>query len=106
MLAGSPQQGTPPKNPPQQDKPVDTFFAGSLSECSAEKISVSRVVAGKTEKRTFLLTAQTKVENAAGAKWDTGKLRVKQRVTVRYITGDDGEVATMIVVRTTQTKQK
>lgn len=110
LLAGSPQQGAAFQNPPQQDSPKqkagDTFFAGALSECSAEKISVSRVVSGKTEKRTFKLTGQTKVENASGAKWDTGKLKVKQRVTVRYITGDDGDVATMIVVRTAQQKPK
>jgi hypothetical protein len=104
-FAGSPQQGSTPQNPPPQPKPANTFFAGALSECSAEKISVSRVVSGKTENRTFKLTAQTKIETAAGAKWDSGKLRVKQRVTVRYTTGDDGDVATLIVVRITQTKK-
>jgi hypothetical protein len=64
------------------------------------------VVSGKTENRSFKLTAQTKIETAAGAKWDSGRLRVKQRVTVRYITNEDGDVATLIVVRITQTKQK
>ncbi len=121
MLGGSPahpQQGAPQNQPqtssPQaspsqtgspQQKPRDTFFAGALSECSTEKISVSRVVSGKTENRTFKLTEQTKIETAAGAKWDTGKLRVKQRVTVRYTTGEDGDVATLIVVRITQQKK-
>ena len=109
-LIGSPQQGAAPQNPPQKDapqpKPANTFFAGALSECSAEKVSVSRVVSGKTENRSFKLTAQTKIETAAGAKWDSGRLRVKQRVTVRYITNEDGDVATLIVVRITQTKQK
>ena len=67
---------------------------------------MSRKVSGKTENRWFKLNAQTRVENASGAKWDTGKLRVKQRVTVRYTTTDDGDVATLIVIRTTQAKQK
>lgn len=67
---------------------------------------MSRVVSGKTENRPFKLTPETKIETAAGAKWDTGKLRVKQRVTVRYMTSDDGDVATLIVVRMTQQKQK
>ena len=117
MLAGSPArsqeaspQGSPQQSGSQQDsparKPADTFFAGALSECSPEKISVSRVVSGKTENRTFKLTAETKIETAVGVKWDAGKLKVKQRVTVRYVTGDDGDVATLIVVRTAQQKQK
>ena len=74
---------------PEQKKP-DTFFAGTVTEWTAEQISVSRTVSGKTESRTFRVTADTKVE---------GKQRVKVRVTVRYIADDDGERATLIVVR-------
>ena len=49
------------------------------------------------EKRTFRVTPDTKVE---------GKLRMKVRVTVRYTSGDDEEdVATLIVVRTSQPKK-
>jgi len=51
---------------------------------------VGRTVRGKAESRKFQLTAQTKTE---------GKLAVKVRVTVRYITDDDGDTATLIVVR-------
>jgi len=85
-----PQDSSPPKK-------VDAFFAGSVAETTAERIVVSRVVSGKMEKRTFRVTPDTKVE---------GKLRMKVRVTVRYTSGDDEEdVATLIVVRTSQPKK-
>ena len=71
-------------------KAADTFFAGTVSQFSAETIIVGRTVRGKAESRTFILTSQTKIE---------GKLAVKVRVTVRYITDDDGDTATLIVVR-------
>jgi hypothetical protein len=79
-------------------KKPDTFFAGTIVETTPEKITVSRVVLGKTEKRDFKVTADTKVE---------GKLKPKVRVTVRYVAGEDGEIATLIVVRAaTQNKKK
>jgi hypothetical protein len=81
---------------PQQDsntQQTDTFFAGTVLDTNAEKIVVSRVVLGKTEKREFRVTSDTKVE---------GRLRVKVRVTVRYVTDEDGDTATLILVRTAQ----
>ena len=71
-------------------KTADTFFAGTVSQFTADTMMVGRTVRGKAESRTFSLTPQTKIE---------GKLAVKVRVTVRYITDDDGDTATLIVVR-------
>lgn len=71
-------------------KAADTFFAGTVSQFTSETIVVGRTVRGKAESRTFSLTQQTKIE---------GKLAVRVRVTVRYITDDDGDTATLIVVR-------
>jgi hypothetical protein len=71
-------------------KAADTFFAGTVSQFTSETIIVGRTVRGKAESRTFSLTPHTKIE---------GKLAVKVRVTVRYITDDDGDTATLIVVR-------
>ena len=73
-------------------KAADTFFAGTVSQFTSETIIVGRTVRGKAESRTFSLTPHTKVE---------GKLALKVRVTVRYITDDDGDTATLIVVRGT-----
>ena len=71
-------------------KAADTFFAGTVSQFTSETIIVGRTVRGKAESRTFSLTPHTKIE---------GKLAVRVRVTVRYITDDDGDTATLIVVR-------
>jgi hypothetical protein len=71
-------------------KTPDTFFAGTVSQSSAETVTVGRTVRGKAESRTCRLTPQTKIE---------GKLAAKVRVTVRYVSDDDGDIATMIVVR-------
>jgi hypothetical protein len=69
----------------------DAFFAGTIVEAAPDRITVARTVLGKTENRTFLTTAETKVE---------GKIAANARVTVRYISEEGGDRATMIVVRT------
>lgn len=78
---------------------VENFFAGTVTVCTNEKITVSRVVLGKTEKRDFKLTADTKVE---------GKLKANVRVTVRYESGEEGDmaIATLIVIRANEPKKK
>lgn len=76
-------------------KKVDAFFAGTVVEWSAEKITVTRTVLGKPENRSFAMTADTKVE---------GRLRARVRVTVRYTSDEDGDTATMIIVRSTRKK--
>ena len=77
------------QEPSDQRKP-DTFFAGTISEFTSEKVTVWRKVLGKTENRSFRITPETKVE---------GRLRTKVRVTVRYATSEEGDKATLIVVR-------
>ena len=71
-------------------KTTDAFFAGTVAQSTSETIIVARTVRGKAESRTFNLTPQTKIE---------GKLAPRVRVTVRYIVEDDGDTATLIVVR-------
>jgi hypothetical protein len=87
-----PQDPTEKKT--EETKP-ETFFAGTVIEFTAEKITVSRVVLGKTEKRVFRVTPDTKCE---------GKLKAKVRVTVRYVATDDGETAELIIVRSQEKK--
>ena len=85
-----------PEKKTEEPKP-ETFFAGTVVETTAVKLIVSRVVLGKTEKREFRVTPDTKCE---------GKLRAKVRVTVRYSTTDDGDIAELIIVRATQPKKQ
>jgi len=88
-----PQDPTEKKT--EEPKP-DTFFAGIVTEFTPERITVSRVNLGKTEKRVFRVTSDTKCE---------GKLKTKVRVTVKYVAADDGETAELIIVRSQQKKR-
>ncbi len=85
----------PTEKKAEEPKP-ETFFAGTVIESTPQSITVSRVVLGKTEKRVFRITPDTKCE---------GKLKAKVRVTVRYVTTDDGETAELIIVRPQQKKR-
>ena len=72
----------------------DQTFSGPIVELNATKITVSRSILGKpAEKRTFWIKSDTRIE---------GKLRVRVKVTVGYVTTDDGDVARLVVVRTSQ----
>jgi hypothetical protein len=69
----------------------DDTFSGLIVELSSTKITVSRSILGKPpEKRAFAIQTDTRIQ---------GKLRVKLRVTVGFVTSTDGDVARLIVVR-------
>lgn len=72
----------------------DDTFSGSVVVLAATKVTVSRSILGKpAEKRTFSIKPDTRVE---------GKLRVNAKVTIGFVTSDDGDIARLIVVRTAQ----
>jgi len=76
----------------------DQTFSGPIVEITATKITVSRSILGKpAEKRTFWIKPETRIE---------GKLRVRVRVTVGYVTSDDGDVARLVVVRSQKQSEK
>jgi hypothetical protein len=78
------------KNEPKYDQ----TFSGPIVEVTATKITVSRSILGKpAEKHSFLIQSDTRIE---------GKLKVRVKVTVGYVTTDDGDVARLVVVRTSQ----
>ena len=82
------------KDSSQSEPSYDDTFSGPVVELSATKITVSRSILGRpAEKHTFLIKADTRIE---------GRLRVRAKVTVGFVTMDDGDVARLIVVRTTQ----
>ena len=82
--------------PPASAKKADAFFAGTVVESTAEKLTLTRTVLGKPEDRSFAVTPETKIE---------GRLRPRVRVTVRYVSDDNGDTATMIIVRSTAKKK-
>ncbi len=68
------------------------MFSGNIVELDKTKLTVRRSVPDKPdEKRTFLIKPETKVE---------GKLRTRARVTVGYMSNEEGDVAMRIIVRT------
>jgi hypothetical protein len=95
LLAIAQEEGAAHKaDAPKSEPKYDDTFSGPIVELSAAKITVSRSILGKpAEKRTFWIKPDTRIE---------GKLKVKVRVTVGFVTSDDGDVARLIVVRSTQ----
>jgi hypothetical protein len=90
---GWPQETAKPDGAKSEPK-YDETFSGPIVELSSDKITVSRSILGKpAEKHTFLLKPDTRVE---------GKLRVRAKVTVGFVTTDEGDVARLVVVRTSQ----
>ena len=76
---------------PKTEPKYDDTFSGSIIELTTSKITVSRSILGKpAEKRAFLINSDTRIE---------GKLHVKLKVTIGFVTSDDGDVARLIVVR-------
>jgi len=72
-------------------------FSGTVVELTSVKVTVSRSILGSpAQKRAFVLKPDTRVE---------GHLRAKARVTVGFITTDEGDVARLIVVRDKQPKK-
>ena len=86
-----------PQEKKAEEPKKDTFFTGTVIESTQEKITVSRKNLGKSEKRVFRVTPDTKCQ---------GDLKVKVQVTVRYVTTEDGETAELIIVRSQQKKAK
>jgi hypothetical protein len=79
-----------------QEKPSPQFLAGNVIALSESKVTVRRIVLGKeSDTRTFTITPETRIE---------GKLRLKARVTVQYVTDDDGDRALHIIVRSSPKK--
>ena len=90
VLAGSrPVRGQDP--PPTAQPPVDQFFAGVVTALSEESITLTQKVLGKPTVRTFAITADTVVEG--------GKPKMKSKVTVKWVSDDNGDRALKIMLR-------
>ena len=74
-----------------QDDQDNNSFTGTLVENTPDHLKVSRVLQGKTEERIFKMNAQTKIEG--------GRLRLRQRIYVRYISSDDSDTAILVIIR-------
>ena len=76
---------------PREEAKIESTFSGPIAELTQDKITVSRSILGKPpEKRTFWIKPETRVE---------GKLKLRAKVTVGFISSEEGDIATLIVVR-------
>jgi len=80
------------------EPPPDQFFAGIITALSDTSVTVTRTVLGKESTvHTFAISADTHVE---------GKPKLKSRVTVRYVSDENGDRAVRIIVRGSATPPK
>ena|SRR2546421_5887212 len=86
-----------PSQVTQDQPPAEQYFSGTVVSYVGERVTVARTVLGKnSSSRYFTITGDTLIE---------GKLKVKVRVTVQYITKDEVDYAVHIIVRN-QTPKK
>jgi hypothetical protein len=80
----------PPPEPPKADLPV--YFSGTVMQFSLTSLTVNRKGMGSNAAtKTFVIDGETKVE---------GKVRVKVKVTVRFVMDEEGHPkAVHIIVR-------
>jgi hypothetical protein len=76
---------------PPAEQPSEEYYSGTVVAYAGESVMVARTVLGKTSSpRRFVITQETQIE---------GKLKVKCRVTVQYITKEEVDQALHIIVR-------
>lgn len=75
--------------------PKDQMFSGTVTAVTDAGLTVVR--SGSKTAKTFSITAQTKFEGP--------KPQVNSHVTVRYVSGDDGDRAVRVIVRPPATKK-
>jgi len=86
------------RTPPPKADGNFSVMSGTVVELEPGRITILRAVAGKAaEKHTFITTPETTIE---------GKLKVKARVTVGYVKGEEAGTAVRIIVRTSSQPQK
>ena len=70
----------------------DQFLTGLVTAIDDESLTVSRAATGKNSAtKTFVVNETTRFEG--------GKPQVRARVTVRYVTTEDGDVAVHVILR-------
>ena len=81
----------------QEPPAADQYFSGVVISHSADRVTVERTVLGTSStSRTFTIGKETQID---------GKLRPKVRVTVQFVTREDGDRAVHIIVRNDSPKK-
>jgi hypothetical protein len=90
-MAGSHALRSQDDPPAAIQQPVDQYFAGLVTALSDDSITVTRTVLGKSTVRVFAVTAETVVQG--------GKPKLKSKVTVKWVSGEEGDSALKIILR-------
>jgi|SRR5580658_4617448 hypothetical protein len=77
--------------PPSAQQPADQYFAGVVTALTDDSITLTRTVLGKSTVRAFVITSETEVKG--------GKPKLKQKVTVKWVSGENGDRAVKIILR-------
>jgi hypothetical protein len=82
----------------QQPKPKDQMFSGTITAIDETSLTATRTGPGKVAAtKTFVLTPETRFEG--------GKPAVNSRVTVRFVTTEEGDRAIHVIVRASSGKK-
>ena len=92
-LAGSNPVRSQDPPPSVQQPAADQFFAGVVTSLTDESITLTRTVLGKATVRTFAVSAETVMQPLGG------KPKLKQKVTVKWVSGENGDRALKIILR-------
>jgi hypothetical protein len=79
------------QDPPATQPTQDQFFAGIVTALSETSVTVTRTVLGKSTVRTFAMTTETVIQG--------GKPKLKSKVTVKWVSNEDGDRAVKIILR-------
>ena len=79
------------QDPPPTAQQPDQYFAGLVTALAEDSITITRTALGKSTVRTFSITAETVVQG--------GKPKLKQKVTVKWVSGENGDRAEKIILR-------
>lgn len=79
------------QDPPVAPQPQNQYFAGIVTELSETSVTITRTVLGKSTVRKFAITAETLTPG--------GKPKLKSKVTVQWLAGEDGDRAVKIILR-------
>jgi hypothetical protein len=79
------------QDPPATAPPPDQYFAGVVTALADDSITLTRTVLGKSTVRSFAISAETVVQG--------GKPKLKSKVTVKWVSGENGDRAVKIILR-------
>jgi hypothetical protein len=81
------------QDPPATAPPPDQYFAGVVTALADDSITLTRTVLGKSTVRTFAITTETLMQPQGS------KPKLKQKVTVKWVSGENGDRAVKIILR-------